>query len=95
MRLVLTSSISAIAPSPSWPTDQVEAEDCWTDDDYCKQDGLRYPLSKMLAEKASWELAYEKELDLVVVNPGTVMGAVIPTGLNASMPVLVQLLQDQ
>ncbi|KAI4373374.1 hypothetical protein MLD38_011505 [Melastoma candidum] len=93
MRVVLTSSISAITPSPSWPADRVKAEDCWTDVDYCNQKGLWYPLSKTLAEKAAWEFAKEKELDLVVVNPGTVMGPVIPPRLNASMLMLVRLLQ--
>ncbi|KAL0460185.1 UNVERIFIED_CONTAM: Cinnamoyl-CoA reductase 1 [Sesamum latifolium] len=52
-----------------------------------------YPLSKTLAEKAAWEFAEEKGLDIVVVNPGTVMGPVIPPALNASMQMLLRLLQ--
>lgn len=52
-----------------------------------------YPLSKTLAEKAAWEFAEEKGLDVVVVNPGTVMGPVIPPSLNASMHMLLRLLQ--
>lgn len=52
-----------------------------------------YPLSKTLAEKAAWEFAKEKGLDVVVVNPGTVMGLVIPPRLNASMVMLLRLLQ--
>ncbi|KAH9662026.1 Epimerase domain-containing protein [Citrus sinensis] len=52
-----------------------------------------YPLSKTLAEKAAWEFAKEKGLDVVVVNPGTVMGPVIPPTLNASMLMLLRLLQ--
>lgn len=35
-RVVVTSSISAITPSPKWPADTVKAEDCWTDVEYCK-----------------------------------------------------------
>jgi len=54
---------------------------------------LWYPLSKTLAEKAAWEFAEEKGLDVVVVNPGTVMGPVIPPSLNASMHMLLRLLQ--
>ncbi|KAJ4725517.1 putative Cinnamoyl-CoA reductase [Melia azedarach] len=92
-RVVVTSSISAITPSPTWPADKVKAEDCWTDVDYCKQKELWYPLSKTLAEKAAWEFAKENGLDVVVVNPGTVMGPVIPPTLNASMLVLVRLLE--
>lgn len=36
-RVVVTSSISAIIPSPSWPADVVKGEDCWADIDYCKK----------------------------------------------------------
>lgn len=36
-RVVVTSSISAIIPSPNWPSDVVKREDCWTDVEYCKQ----------------------------------------------------------
>ncbi|CAH9075282.1 unnamed protein product [Cuscuta epithymum] len=92
-RVVLTSSISAIVPSPNWPADVVKNEDCWTDVEYCKQKGRWYPLSKTLAEKAAWEFAKEKDLDVVVVNPGTVLGTYITPSLNASMTVLLRLLQ--
>jgi nucleoside-diphosphate-sugar epimerase len=47
-------------------------------------------LSKTLAEKAAWEFSKEKGLDVVVVNPGTVMGPVISPVLNASMVMLVR-----
>ncbi|BFG33854.1 hypothetical protein CerSpe_201310 [Prunus speciosa] len=93
IRVVLTSSIAAITPSPHWPSDKIKDEDCWTDVDYCKQKGLWYSLSKTLAEKAAWEFAKEKGLDVVVVNPGTVMGDVISPRLNASMVTLVRLLE--
>ncbi|KAK4763425.1 hypothetical protein SAY87_012863 [Trapa incisa] len=92
-RVVVTSSSSAIMPSPSWPADKVKNEDCWTDIEYCKQNGLWYPLSKTLAEKAAWDFAKGEGLDVVVVNPGTVMGPLISPRLNASMLMLVRLLQ--
>lgn len=92
-RVVVTSSISAIIPSPNWPADVVKGEDCWTDIDYCKKNGVWYPLSKILAEKTAWEFAKENSLDVVVVNPGTVMGPVIPPTLNASMLMILRLLQ--
>lgn len=40
-RVVVTSSISAIIPSPNWPSDVVKREDCWTDVEYCKQKEVR------------------------------------------------------
>ncbi|CAM8922018.1 unnamed protein product [Rhodiola kirilowii] len=92
-RVVVTSSVSAIIPSPSWPADVVRTEECWADEEYCKQNELWYPLSKTLAEKATWEFAKKNDLDVVVVNPGTVMGLVIPPTLNGSMLMLLRLLQ--
>ncbi|KAI5679750.1 hypothetical protein M9H77_00977 [Catharanthus roseus] len=92
-RLVVTSSISAIVPSPNWPADRVKNEECWADEEYCKQKEIWYALSKTLAEKAAWEFAKEKGLDIVVVNPGTVMGPVLPPTLNASMLMILRLLQ--
>ncbi|CDP09238.1 unnamed protein product [Coffea canephora] len=92
-RVVVTSSISAIIPSPNWPADKVKNEECWADEEYCKQKGVWYPLSKTLAEKAAWKFAKEKALDIVVVNPGTVMGPILPPALNASMLMILRLLQ--
>lgn len=92
-RVVVTSSISAIIPSPGWPEDAVKDESCWTDLDYCRQHGIWYPASKTMAEKAAWDFAKENGLNLVVVNPGTVMGPIIPPNINASMLMLLRLLQ--
>ncbi|XP_057746392.1 cinnamoyl-CoA reductase 1-like [Arachis stenosperma] len=69
-RVVATSSISAITPSPNWPADKIKNEDCWTDLDYCKQKGLYYPIAKTLAEKAGWDFAKETGFDVVMINPG-------------------------
>nr|XP_043609508.1 cinnamoyl-CoA reductase 1 [Erigeron canadensis] len=92
-RVVVTSSVSAVVPSPNWPADVPKSEDCWTDVEYCKQKELWYPLSKTQAEKAAWEFAKENGLDVVVVNPGTVMGPIIPPTLNASMLMILRLIQ--
>ncbi|CAN6308754.1 unnamed protein product [Urochloa humidicola] len=88
-RVVVTSSNAAIMPSPEWPA----GERCWTDIDYCEKNGLWYSVSKTLAEKAAWKFAEEKGLDVVVVNPGTVLGPIIPPTINSSMSVLLRLLQ--
>lgn len=92
-RVVVTSSISAITPSPNWPAREVKREDCWTDVEYCKQNQLWYPISKTLAEKAAWEFSKDAGLDVVVINPGTVMGPILPPALNASMLMLIRLLE--
>ncbi|CAN6297285.1 unnamed protein product [Urochloa humidicola] len=92
-RVVVTSSNAAIMPSPGWPAGEVPDERCWTDTDYCEKNGLWYSVSKTLAEKAAWKFAEEKGLDVVVVNPGTVLGPIIPPTINSSMSVLLRLLQ--
>ncbi|XP_074559639.1 cinnamoyl-CoA reductase CAD2-like [Curcuma longa] len=92
-RVVVTSSVAAIFPSPGWPADRVKDESCWTDLDYCRQKEIWYPVSKTMAEKAAWEFAKENRLDVVVINPGPVLGPIIPPKLNSSMTVLLQLLE--
>ncbi|KAG2544902.1 hypothetical protein PVAP13_9KG392198 [Panicum virgatum] len=92
-RVVVTSSISAIVPSPGWPAGEVRDERCWTDIDYCEKNGVWYPASKTLAEKAAWKFAEENGLDVVVVNPGTVLGPMIPPTINASMAMFRRLLE--
>ncbi|KAI3890908.1 hypothetical protein MKX03_023260 [Papaver bracteatum] len=54
---------------------------------------LWYPASKIMAEKAAWDFAKETGLDVVVINPGTVMGPIIPPSVNASMLMLIRLIQ--
>jgi hypothetical protein len=39
-RVVLTSSVSSIVPSPGWPAGEVVDERCWTDIDYCEKNGV-------------------------------------------------------
>lgn len=36
-RVVLTSSSASIFPNPNWPADRVINEECWTDEEYCRQ----------------------------------------------------------
>ncbi|PWA47839.1 NAD(P)-binding Rossmann-fold superfamily protein [Artemisia annua] len=84
-RVVITSSASAIAPSPTWPSNIPKSEDCWTDVEYCKQNELWYWLSKTLAETAAWDFAKDKGLYIVAVHPGLVMGTILPPTLNGSM----------
>ncbi|KAG0504043.1 hypothetical protein HPP92_004115 [Vanilla planifolia] len=95
-RVVITSSISAVVPNPSWATDwpgRPVDEDCWTDLDYCKSRMKWYPVSKTMAEKVSWEYAEKHGLDIVAINPSTCLGPLLQPDLNASSAVLQQLLQ--
>ncbi|KMT19112.1 hypothetical protein BVRB_1g015100 isoform A [Beta vulgaris subsp. vulgaris] len=92
-RVVVTSSTAAIMPSPNWPADVPKSEACWTDEDYCRENELWYPLSKLRAEKAAWDIAAEKGVEVVVVNPATVLGPVLPPVLGSSMAAILGILQ--
>ncbi|KAJ7529131.1 hypothetical protein O6H91_15G035100 [Diphasiastrum complanatum] len=73
-RLVLTSCLSTIVFTGQRRKDIIFDESSWTDLDFCKDKKLWSPLSKTLAERAAWGLARDKGLDLVVINPATVVG---------------------
>ncbi|OIW14309.1 hypothetical protein TanjilG_21449 [Lupinus angustifolius] len=92
-RVVATSSTSSIIPNPSWPADKIKDEECWTDLQYCREKGLHYPIAKTLAEKEGWDFAKETGLDVVMINPGTALGPLIPPRINSSMAVLVEVLK--
>ncbi|KAJ6715597.1 putative proteinD DEPENDENT EPIMERASE/DEHYDRATASE [Salix viminalis] len=92
-RVVVTSSISALVPNPSWPREKVFDESSWTDLDYCMSRQKWYPVSKTLAEKAAWEFAEKNGMDMVAIHPATCLGPLLQPALNASCAVLQQLLQ--
>ncbi|KAM1332232.1 hypothetical protein ACFX13_045404 [Malus domestica] len=92
-RVVLTSSISAMVPNPSWPPHKPFDESSWTDLDYCKARQAKwYPVSKTEAEKAAWEFAEKHGLDVVAIHPATCLGPLLQPSLNASSAVLLNLL---
>lgn len=92
-RVVLTSSISALVPNPNWPPNRVFDESSWTDLDYCESRGKWYPVSKTLAEKATWDYAEKNGIDVVAIHPSTCLGPLLQNSLNASSAVLQQLLE--
>lgn len=92
-RVLLTSSISAILPNPSWPNTAPFDETSWTDLHFCKSQQKWYPVSKTLAEKAAWEFSEKNGMDLVAIHPSTCLGTLLQPSLNASCAVLQQLLQ--
>ncbi|MFD4640079.1 SDR family oxidoreductase [Lentzea sp. NPDC058436] len=73
-RVVLTSSISAIRMRADRHDPRVHTEADWSDVDHCGA----YAKSKTLAERAAWKFVEElppaQRFELVVVNPGSVIG---------------------
>ncbi|KAL5722064.1 cinnamoyl-CoA reductase [Ranunculus cassubicifolius] len=83
-RVVFTSSIGAITMDPDRSSDVVVDESCWSDLEFCKQTKNWYCYAKVMAEKAAWDMSKQKGVDIVVVNPVLVMGALLQPTLNAS-----------
>jgi dihydroflavonol-4-reductase len=73
-RVVLTSSSSAVAAGRPRPASGRHTEDDWSREENCSP----YEKSKVRSERAAWqfleELPEERRLELVVVNPGLVVG---------------------
>jgi dihydroflavonol-4-reductase len=87
-RVVLTSSIAAITSGHADET-IVHTEQDWADLERC----AAYPKSKTLAERAAWDLvARDPRFELVVVNPGLVLGPVLRSESTTSTDVVRMLL---
>ncbi|GMH26225.1 hypothetical protein Nepgr_028068 [Nepenthes gracilis] len=74
-RIVMTSSCSAIRYRDDAHRISPLNESHWSDPEYCKRFNLYYAYAKTIAEAAAWEAAKGSGLDLVVVNPSFVVGA--------------------
>ncbi|CAO2175839.1 unnamed protein product [Urochloa humidicola] len=83
-RVVFTSSIGAVYMDPRHGPGAEVDETCWSDLDYCKNTKNWYCYAKTVAEQAAWELAKQRRLDLVVVNPSLVLGPLLQPAVNAS-----------
>ncbi|ERN18655.1 hypothetical protein AMTRI_Chr12g272940 [Amborella trichopoda] len=84
-RVVFTSSIGAVYMDPNRSSDAVVDESCWSDLEFCKNTKNWYCYGKAVAEQAAWEVAKERGVDLVVVNPVLVLGPVLQSTINASI----------
>ena len=89
-RVVLTSSVAAVRPAR--PGGETLTEDDWADID--SDDA--YQKSKTLAERAAWEYAHaEGRPELVVINPGLVLGPVQNDRASTSLEPVRRLLARQ
>ncbi|CAL4993989.1 unnamed protein product [Urochloa decumbens] len=95
-RVVLKSSKAAMVPNPDWPANKIIDDDSWADVEILRKLKLWYGVSKTLAEKAAWDFAAREEgLQLVVINPGMVLGPLLTPSVNASLHWFLKLLQGQ
>eukprot|EP00249_Psilotum_nudum_P012517 c23827_g1_i2 orf=316-1290(+) len=91
-RVVLTSSMAAVAWNPRRKAEDVVDESNFSDVEYLKGRKIWYQLSKTLAENSAWEFSKEKGLDLVAVNPGMVVGSILQPTMNTSSEVIMNML---
>ncbi|KAJ9698035.1 hypothetical protein PVL29_007239 [Vitis rotundifolia] len=92
-RVVVTSSIAAVAYNRNPRTPDVVVDETWfTDPDFCKGLQLWYVVSKTLAEDAAWKFAKEKGIDMVTINPAMVIGPLLQPTLNTSAAAILSLI---
>jgi len=91
-RVVLTSSVAAIAYGHDAQDRKVRTEADWSNPDRCEA----YQKSKTLAERAAWDFVERQPADtrfeLVVINPGFVLGPVMSADPGTSGEVVRKLL---
>jgi dihydroflavonol-4-reductase len=88
-RVVLTSSVAAIAAGHDKRDRTVRTEDDWSVVDASPA----YPKSKTLAERAAWDFARTHgDFELVVLNPGMVLGPLQRASAGTSVHAIQQLL---
>ncbi|MEH6693638.1 MAG: aldehyde reductase [Hyphomonas sp.] len=88
-RVVLTSSMAAIAYGWGDARPDVLTEEHWSKPDNLK-DNTAYTRSKTIAERAAWDYVNGegKGLELAVINPAAVLGPVMSADLSASLELL-------
>ncbi|KAI3498132.1 hypothetical protein L1887_33901 [Cichorium endivia] len=93
-RVVFTSSTAAVIFGVKPPEFGVVVDETWfSDSQTCEQKELWYPLSKTLAEDAAVKFCKENGLELMVINPGFVIGPVLQPTLNVTSEDFVGLIE--
>ncbi|MCK9903106.1 cinnamoyl-CoA reductase [Parafrankia colletiae] len=90
-RVALTSSVEAVRSGHDMSDGRECTEDDWSVVERCEP----YARSKTLAERAAWAEAERLGLELVVLNPGLILGPVHGPEVNVSVDVVRQLLTRQ
>ncbi|KAG6537123.1 hypothetical protein ZIOFF_002205 [Zingiber officinale] len=92
-RVVVTSSMAAVAYNGRPRTPDVVVDDTWfSSPEVCEQDKQWYVLSKTLAEDAAWKFAKENAIDIVTINPAMVIGPLLQPTLNTSAAAILNLI---
>ncbi|KAJ4819160.1 Phenylacetaldehyde reductase [Rhynchospora pubera] len=92
-RIVVTSSINAVTYNGKPLNSDVMVDEAWfSSPKFCEQSQLWYHLSKTLAEEAAWKFSKENGLDMVVINPGIIIGPLLQPTLNTTSAIILNLI---
>ena len=95
-RVVMTSSLAAIAAGHEYNESKVFNEDDWSRTD---RDIGAYEKSKTLAEQAAWDfvksLQGDNTLELSVINPGLVLGPILDADYSTSGELIRKLMRRE
>ncbi|XP_043691618.1 phenylacetaldehyde reductase-like [Telopea speciosissima] len=92
-RVIVTSSVAAVAYNGKPRTPDVVVDETWfSDPAFCKEMKMWYVLSKTLAEEAAWKFAKEKGMDMVTINPAMVIGPLLQPTLNTSAEAILNII---
>lgn len=89
-RVVLTSSVAAVIDPAK---DRVQDESDWCDPDL--KGTSAYTRSKLMAERAAWDIARETGMALTVINPGFVLGPPLDSHFGSSLGLVERLLKGK
>ncbi|MFS8027530.1 putative cinnamyl-alcohol dehydrogenase [Helianthus anomalus] len=82
-KVVLTSSVATVMYGVKLPQSGGVVDETWFSDPVvCEQSKLWYHLSKIQAENAAVKFSRENGLDLVIINPGYVIGPLLQPSIN-------------
>ncbi|KAJ3669244.1 hypothetical protein LUZ60_011194 [Juncus effusus] len=92
-RVIVTSSIAAVAYNGKPRTPDVTVDETWfSDPKVCEESKSWYVLSKTLAEEAAWKFSKENGIDMVTINPAMVIGPLLQPTLNTSAAAILILI---
>ncbi|CAO2165016.1 unnamed protein product [Urochloa humidicola] len=91
-RVVVTSSMAAVAYNGKAKTPDVVVDETWfSDPEVCEKNQQWYILSKTLAEEAAWKFSRDNGLEIVTINPTMVIGPLLQPTLNTSAEAILKL----